>query len=200
MKKILTSVLTIALVVTVVTGATVANFFDTETSTGNTFTAGSLDLKIDGGDDNVVKFNLTNMRPGDQPNRSYKLQNAGSITGLLDIEEIVVTSYENGCVEAEVEAGDTTCDNPGEGAGELQNVLGISLFVDYNKDGWFTTGDKVIFNGMMKDLPTSVDLNESLTPGQEKNITAIVNWWSTPNDNLAQGDSVELDITFKLAQ
>jgi len=53
---------------------------------------------------------------------------------------------------------------------------------------------------MMKDLPTSVDLNESLTPGQEKNITAIVNWWSTPNDNLAQGDSVELDITFKLAQ
>jgi len=47
MKKILLSIATLALVGTVVAGATGAFFSDTETSTGNTFTAGSIDLKVD---------------------------------------------------------------------------------------------------------------------------------------------------------
>jgi len=47
MKKILLSVSVIAVVAAVVLGVTTAFFSDTETSTGNTFTAGSLDLKID---------------------------------------------------------------------------------------------------------------------------------------------------------
>jgi len=46
MKKILLSVAVIAAVAAVVVGVTTAFFSDTETSTGNTFTAGSLDLKI----------------------------------------------------------------------------------------------------------------------------------------------------------
>lgn len=47
MKKILISVSIIAAVAAVVTGATTAFFSDTETSTGNTFTAGAIDLKVD---------------------------------------------------------------------------------------------------------------------------------------------------------
>ncbi len=47
MKKILLSVGTLAIVGAVIVGATGAFFSDTETSTGNTFTAGSIDLKID---------------------------------------------------------------------------------------------------------------------------------------------------------
>jgi predicted ribosomally synthesized peptide with SipW-like signal peptide len=47
MKKILLSVSVIAVVAAVVLGVTTAFFSDTETSTGNTFTAGSLDLKVD---------------------------------------------------------------------------------------------------------------------------------------------------------
>ena len=50
MKKILLSVLTIALVAVVAAGATQALFSDTEESTGNTFTAGTLDLKVNGQD------------------------------------------------------------------------------------------------------------------------------------------------------
>ncbi|KKW20518.1 MAG: hypothetical protein UY64_C0045G0015, partial [Parcubacteria group bacterium GW2011_GWA1_51_12] len=37
----------VAAVAVVVVGATTAFFSDTETSTGNTFTAGAIDLKID---------------------------------------------------------------------------------------------------------------------------------------------------------
>ena len=47
MKKILLSLGTIAIVGALVAGATGAFFNDTETSTGNVFTAGSIDLKVD---------------------------------------------------------------------------------------------------------------------------------------------------------
>ncbi len=47
MKKILLSLSMLALVGVIAAGATTAFFTDTETSTGNTFTAGSIDLKID---------------------------------------------------------------------------------------------------------------------------------------------------------
>lgn len=47
MKKILISVSVIAVVAAVAIGATTAFFSDTETSTGNTFTAGAIDLKVD---------------------------------------------------------------------------------------------------------------------------------------------------------
>ena len=47
MKKILLSIAGLALVGAVVVGATGAFYGDTETSTGNTFTAGAVDLKVD---------------------------------------------------------------------------------------------------------------------------------------------------------
>ena len=47
MRKILLSVLLIGIVAVVAIGASRAFFSDTETSSGNTFTAGAIDLKID---------------------------------------------------------------------------------------------------------------------------------------------------------
>jgi len=47
MRKILISLGMIAFVGAVVVGATGAFFSDTETSTGNVFTAGAIDLKVD---------------------------------------------------------------------------------------------------------------------------------------------------------
>ena len=46
-KKILISLSIIALAAVIVIGGTIAYFSDTETSTGNTFTAGAIDLTID---------------------------------------------------------------------------------------------------------------------------------------------------------
>jgi len=46
-KKILISLSVIGLVAAIVVGGTIAYFSDTETSTGNTFTAGAIDLKVD---------------------------------------------------------------------------------------------------------------------------------------------------------
>jgi len=46
-KKLIISLSIISIVTTIVIGGTIAYFNDTETSTGNTFTAGAIDLKVD---------------------------------------------------------------------------------------------------------------------------------------------------------
>lgn len=198
MLRILKSLLVITAVATIATGATSAYFSDTETSNGNTFTSGTLDLNVDGGNTNVVKFNVANMKPGAQPRGSYTIANVGSINGYLDIKNIVITDTENTCTEPEISAGDTTCTDPG--AGELSHVLGLTLFVDRNGDGWYSTGDSYIYNGMANAVAGSYDLNEPINAGSSTKIVAILNWWNTPNDNLAQSDSMQLDMTFELSQ
>ena len=47
MKKIIISLSMVVAVAALVTGATIAFFNDTETSTGNIFTAGTIDLTVD---------------------------------------------------------------------------------------------------------------------------------------------------------
>lgn len=85
MNKILLSLLTIALVSVVAVGATRAYFSDTETSTGNTFTAGTLDLKLsDANEDwsNGVTstwVSPSNWAPGQEVKTSIFLKNTGTI-------------------------------------------------------------------------------------------------------------------------
>jgi len=63
-KKILISVMTVAVVAGLIGGGAFAYFNDTETSTGNTFSAGTLDLKVNGGDDPLlVLVELKDMKP-----------------------------------------------------------------------------------------------------------------------------------------
>jgi predicted ribosomally synthesized peptide with SipW-like signal peptide len=198
MKKLMPLAASIALILMASLFAsvgTLAVLSDTETSNGNTFTAASLDLNVDGGDINVVKFTVGNMVPGNQPKAMFTLTNVGTITGYLDLENIVVKDYENLRIEPEISAGDTT-----DGVGELSSVVGCYLFIDYGGDGWFSTGDIVIYNAMTNALPGNFELDEPINAGSTTYITAIFNWWSTPNDNQAMTDSFTLDIAFELAQ
>ena len=80
-------VLSLVVVGTVSALTTGAWFYDYETSNGNSFTAGSLDLKIDGEDTNVVKFEIDNMVPDSGLTKTYVLKNDGTIDGYLDISD-----------------------------------------------------------------------------------------------------------------
>jgi len=194
-KKILASLVAIALMSTALGIGAYAAFSDTEKSIGNSFTAGTLDLQINGDDTNYVAFNVNNMRPGNQPKNTLVLSNVGTIGGTLDIKSVVVTDSENDLIEPEEEAGDVTPDQ-----GELSSVVNLRLFVDTNKDGWISTGETTFFNGKVNTLPASFDLNQAIPAGGSVNIVALFDWWNTPNDNLAQSDSFTLDLTFELAQ
>ena len=201
MKKILLSVLTIGMVSAVAFGATTAYFSDTETSTGNTFSAGTLDLDVDGNNgSNTVKFTVANMKPGSQQTGKYTLNNVGSINGFLDLENISVTNNENNCIEPETDAGDVTCNNLGPGEGELQNVVNMKLYWDNDCDGYWSTGDVYIYNGLTGGVASNYEENKPLNASASQCVMAVFDWWSTPSDNLAMGDDMTVNITFELAQ
>lgn len=202
MQKILFSLLMIVMVSAVAVGATSAYFIDSETSDGNSFSAGSLDLNVDGGNTNVIKFTVTNMKPGSQTIGTYRLKNVGSVDGFLDLENISVTSHENGCLEPESEAGDSTCNSPGDGEGELQTLVSLSkLFWDNDCDGWVGTGETTVYDGKVGSIASNYEANRALLAGAEQCLTAQFNWWSNgTNDNLGMNDSFDLNTTFELAQ
>ncbi|MBU3967162.1 MAG: M73 family metallopeptidase [Euryarchaeota archaeon] len=85
MKSALTAILTIAFVSSLLGAGTLAYFSDTETSSGNTLTAGTLDLKIkDGGliwRDGIAtaEWTLSNMKPGDSTYGSIDFKNFGNL-------------------------------------------------------------------------------------------------------------------------
>jgi len=199
-KKILISLSVIGVVAAIAIGGTVAYFSDTETSTGNTFTAGTLNLTVNDKDGENVSFSFSNLKPGSQPKVKYTIKNTGSIAGFLDIENISFESYENDCIEPEIEAGDTSCAT-GTDQGELDDVLNLRMFLDYNGDGWISTGEPVFFNGKVKDLEAQFELDEPVPAnGGTDFVAEIYDWWTNSMDNQAQSDSVVINMTFELAQ
>lgn len=89
MKKILLSLFTISAISLATIAVTQAYLSDPEASNGNTFADGTLDLTIDGNNGtNTVKFNLTGLRPGNQPTGRYRVKNVGTINGFVDLHNI----------------------------------------------------------------------------------------------------------------
>lgn len=138
MKRILTSLLVLVAVLVPTVSATLSVFSDTETSTGNTFTAGTLDLEVDGGNDPLgAKFSASNMVPGQKYHAgTVTLSNVGSVDGVLTLMVENPVSNENGLTEAEETDGDIlgiqidpTGYNADSGDGELwdQTTLRICL-------------------------------------------------------------------------
>ena len=128
MKKILISLMSIALVIGLVGVGTMAYFSDTETSTGNTFTAGTLDLTVDGANDPLlVKFTLTDLAPGSSGTITYVLANVGSIDGYVDIQGVTVVNTEG--INPESETGDTN--EPGELGANLLVTVALGTHTVY---------------------------------------------------------------------
>ena len=143
MNKILISLLVIGVVGGIVAGVTTAYFSDTETSVGNTFTAGTLDLKIDNTSylngepsnsttwtlrdiDNELFFSFGDLKPGDEGEDTISLHVFGNDAwACFDIT--VTATLENGCLEPEIEYGDEDCE---EDEGELQEELQFVFWAD----------------------------------------------------------------------
>jgi len=80
MKKILVSISTVAIVAIVAVTATRAYFSSTATSTGNTFTAGTLEFNIKSPDTTGHQvFDVSNMKPGDVVTKYIVVTNEGSL-------------------------------------------------------------------------------------------------------------------------
>ena len=205
MKKILLSLLGITVVIGLVGLGVFAYFSDTETSSGNLFTAGSLDLKVDDKDDpNVVHVSFDNMKPGDTVRQYWTLKNAGTIPGQVSIEFANIVNHENTYLEPEIVAGDTTSD-----VGELGGFL-------YTLMKWRQPPGSGSWNEIMMvphghtfiiHLTGPYGLGENGGPsipilGQNEEVEIELRLWWHPraDDNKAQSDNVEFDVIFNLDQ
>ncbi len=80
MKKILISLITITLIVGCAIGGTAAYFTDTEVSTGNTFTTGTIDIAVDGQNpwSRTEPYVLDDMKPGFTDYIDFEITNVGT--------------------------------------------------------------------------------------------------------------------------
>lgn len=197
MRKILLSLITIVVVSAAVVKGTQALFSDTETSTGNTFAAGTLDLNLEGNDIDVAIFNVTDAKPGDSGADVWTVDNVGTINGYLDLHSLTLTDDDNSCNEPEGLV-DGSC---GAGEGELSANMTVNLFIDVNGDGIFDVvdGDTTIYGGALSGIASDYDQDIPLDAGDTKYISLA---WeiSALTDNAIQSDSTQLDTTFELGQ
>ena len=166
-KRILISLSVIGAVAAIAIGGTIAYFSDTETSTGNTFTAGEIDLKIDNisyrSDGlghmvqqasttwttpkdlvNEVFFNFDDLKPGDLGEDTVSLHvnsNDAWLCATIDI----TANNDVTCTEPE-QGDDSNCDANGSFNGELARELNFIFWAD-DGDNVLETDEQVITQG-----------------------------------------------------
>ena len=152
MKRILLSLVTLGIVGVIVTGTTTAIFSDEETSTGNTFTAGAIDLQIDNesyyngelyatttweladlddgnGPSNglYLFFDFDDLKPGDwgEDTISIHVDNNDS---WLCVDVTLTSDDDNGSTEPELNDENPYTD--GAGNGELADAVNFFWWAD----------------------------------------------------------------------
>ena len=147
-KKIIISLSIIGVVAAAVVGFTIAYFNDTETSIGNTFSAGEIDLKIDMHCDYRVGcgfplkdlnydplFYDCDIKPGDSHESTISLHvYNNNAWGRITLPHVY--NFEYGCTQPEEDV-DSTCGSPGDGEGEMDENLFFTIWIDDGQTlGW----------------------------------------------------------------
>jgi len=230
MKKILGLTVVALLVMALVGTGTWAYFSDVETSTGNVFTAGTLNLVpatagsgtctvvVTAGSDGVngnVVFSL--VKPGDSGSITWTLNNSGDLPGTLTLTS-TSTFTEGGANEPETSA--TVPVNNNGGNGDLDEYVGVTLTQKIGAAAaTYLLGDvtnMVPISGLEAVLNGVVDQAMAAS----ETIIYVISWTIaadvdgagvdgkfgtaddvTPiDDNVLQSDTATIDATFTLEQ
>jgi len=212
-KKILFSLMAILLAVGLVGAGAFAYFSDTETSTGNTFTAGALDLVVvttgacsnagkitvneqgDGFNDDVV---FTDLAPGDSGSITWTITNTGSLPGMVMIHRTMSNDVDGVNTEPELalEPG-ATASTPGE----LDDNMWLSSTVTI--DGTTTFTPTPYENWMSLEGTYSSDQFDNLPKPLPAGSVLVVTYnWSIDSGvgNIIQGDTFTLNLEMTLDQ
>ncbi len=179
MKKILISLSVVAAVAAVVVGATTAFFSDTETSTGNTFTAGAIDLTIDNSAYSNLElpqgsswepkdlvpgdffFNLSDLKPGDWEEDTISLHvNNNDAWACVDVK--LTKNDDVTCTEPEL-GNDGTCAEPDTdfNDGDLAQNVQFMWWAD-DGDNVFEDDENIINSGNLGQAPFNQSVSVTL--------------------------------------
>lgn len=172
---------------------TMAYFSDTEDSTGNTVSAGTLNLNATDTADGMATttVNIDDVAPGDSNSGSSTLKNTGSIAGSVDLVFGSASNSEGNNPEAET-------DPDGDSNGDLGENLQVEVYVGSTLvRGDFNASSPPTFNDVFDN--SEANSNVALGAGSSKDLTIS---WNLPSSvgNEIQGDSVSGDITIELNQ
>jgi len=167
-KKIIISLTVIGVVAAIAIGGTIAYFSDTETSTGNTFTAGAIDLTIDNesyvtdykGDlvyseetswelDDLTGqlfFNFSDLKPGDIGEDTISLHVDSNDAYLCAAVQITDDSDQS-CTEPELK-DDEDCPLDG---GELAENIEFAFWAD-DGDNVYETNEIIFLEGKLSEI------------------------------------------------
>jgi predicted ribosomally synthesized peptide with SipW-like signal peptide len=207
MKKVLFSVLFIAMVAAMIGAGTWAYFSDYEYVYDNCWTAGTLDLKVNGENDETLDINFDEVcvAPCDFGQLEVTLTNDGCVDGMLDFKLFNLRDWENGCNEPELEGcsdpvgcdPDPTCNNPGLGEGELSQYMWMEVWADCTGG---TSYDTEVIKGFVKDLENDKRyFCDCINDGEAVGLKIT---WEVDCEvgNIIQSDSICFDIEFSLEQ
>jgi predicted ribosomally synthesized peptide with SipW-like signal peptide len=213
-KKIIASLVTILVVGAAAIGGTIAYFSDVEVSTGNTFTAGTIDIAVDNENPWVSSgdYTFADMKPGQIEYSNFTIKNVG--TNPVNVVKKVAldstfteTEKENGVNEPEcVKYGGTWSGSActgGTAVNNLEAVIKYDLSVKVYADDSATTPmwEQVLYkvNGSGTDVTLATLLNTNMALGMIPvggRMDVIESYhMDAAADNEYQSDKMKFDIT-----
>ncbi|NLT38155.1 MAG: hypothetical protein GXX95_08365 [Methanomassiliicoccus sp.] len=190
-RRAIIAFLALTMVAVMSSGALYAYFNDTETSSGNSFTAGTIDLTVDAQNPwAATAFTAENLVPGSTGFKTMLLTNAGNSPGTLTGR---LTNINNG-------AGSTPEPEAllGTDAGELGDNMMITVWVDSNSNGIVDGTETTAYTGTVNSATTSWNLG-SLAGGATSKVS-VKYLVPTSVGNVIQGDICTFSIEFTLTQ
>jgi len=204
-KGALVSVMCIALVAMLAGAGTLAYFSDTETSTGNTFTAGTFDIEWSSG--STLPLQAYNIKPGWSASTTQGIKNTGSVGGKAwftaeDFAEPTNYWAEPSEPEPSIEVGPK----------DFADILYMRVWADLDDDHEFEESE-LIYDGSLRDmntakfyigpgdfvmckfeayLPTDLNDEDNIYEDTPGGIPAID---GNEDDNAYQADGVKCNIT-----
>lgn len=187
-RSILLSLLTIATATGVGAYGTFAYFTDTEESTSNLFSAGTLDLVLEDESDVDAFITAGNFAPGDSAAGDLVLKNEGSISSNDGDGHTVSLSMDSTVTQTDADAGTTDMAQYLEITTLTYDGSPLSV-TDANGNGYADLDDLAAasFSGLSD-------------PGAAGKVLDLAVSFHTDAGNDLQGDTVNLALTFTLEQ
>lgn len=210
-REVLLSILIVGVASTALGAVTWAHFSDSDASGSNAVEAGTLDVTLDGANQQTGSFSLTNAKPGDGTSHNFTLRNVGSVSadhveiGLSFAENDQRSEPSDADLDAELNASETashvrvtTLEYQNESGSVVENVL--SSVSDDNNNGIKD----------LEDVQTQAGSLDGLAPPQKNggNETYFVfsvqiandDGGFTGSDEDVMADGIDVKVTFRLNQ
>jgi len=202
MKKILLSLMTIGIVSAGVFGATKAFFTDTETSAGNTFSAGTIDIAVDGTNPwtRSTPYQFADMKPSQVEYSNFRINNVGTnpVNVFKRIENVSTNSgvlTEPECLEGGGSWSGQNCTGDYKEKSDIDTVIEYDLAVKVYDNAGNLRWHQMLYN---KDVTLSnikgTDVFLGMIPvGWYMDVTESYHM-KDDTTNWAQGDIMTFDI------